>query len=111
MENGYDDAVRFHHFRHAFAVTHAAWLLVYHGNLRQGYLDDLDILGLLLSAIIHDLGHRCVAYIHICVVSKPRRQTTATCVCACVCVFSRACEPSGTTNAFEVNTASPIALL
>ena len=63
----------FHCFKHAFMVTHTAWLFLRHDNVRR-LLEDLDCLALLLSAICHDLEH------------------------------------PGTTNAFQVNTCSALAL-
>jgi class 3 adenylate cyclase len=63
----------FHCFKHAFMVTHTAWLFLRHDHVRR-LLEDLDCLALLLSAICHDVEH------------------------------------PGTTNAFQVNTCSPLAL-
>jgi hypothetical protein len=67
--------VPFHHFRHAFAVTHIAWLfLAESATLRTRLLTEADWLTLLLSALCHDLEH------------------------------------PGTTNAFQVNTQSALAV-
>jgi len=63
----------FHCFKHAFMVTHTAWLFLRHDPLRK-LLEDLDCLALLFAAICHDAEH------------------------------------PGTTNAFQVNTCSPLAL-
>ena len=63
------------HFRHAFAVTHIAWLfLAESATLRTRLLTEADWLALLLSALCHDLEH------------------------------------PGTTNAFQVNTGSALAV-
>lgn len=67
--------VPFHHFRHAFAVTHIAWLfLAESATLRTRLLTEADWLALLLSALCHDLEH------------------------------------PGTTNAYQVNTQSALAI-
>jgi hypothetical protein len=47
----------FHNVRHAFMVTHAAWLFLADSTLRQRLLEDLDCLALLLAALCHDLEH------------------------------------------------------
>jgi hypothetical protein len=64
----------FHNFRHSFMVCHACWLFLSDLSVRNGLLEELDVLALLLSAICHDLEH------------------------------------PGTTNAFQVNTGSVLAL-
>lgn len=47
----------FHNFRHAFRVSHVAFLFVARSDLRGRALRDLDVLALLFSAICHDLEH------------------------------------------------------
>lgn len=65
----------FHNFRHAFTVTHKAWMFLAHSEIRSQYLGDIECLALMFSAICHDLEH------------------------------------PGTTNAYQVNTRHPLALL
>ena len=55
-------------------IQHACWLFLNDVSVRDGLLEDIDVLSLLLAAICHDLEH------------------------------------PGTTNAFQVNTASVLAL-
>jgi hypothetical protein len=64
----------FHDFRHAFMIQHACWLFLSELSLRNGLLEELDVLALLLAAICHDLEH------------------------------------PGTTNAYQCNTGSALAL-
>ena len=48
----------FHHWRHAWNVCHAAWLLVESGGMRQAELvDEVGFYALLLSALAHDIDH------------------------------------------------------
>ena len=48
----------FHHWRHAWNVCHAAWLLVESGGMRQVELvDEVGFYALLLSALAHDIDH------------------------------------------------------
>ena len=64
----------FHDFRHAFMIQHVCWLFMSELSLRDGLLEELDVLALLLAAICHDLEH------------------------------------PGTTNAYQCNTGSALAL-
>jgi class 3 adenylate cyclase len=64
----------FHSFNHAWIIMHACWLFLTDLSLRNGLLEELDVLALLLAAICHDAEH------------------------------------PGTTNAYQVNTGSELAL-
>jgi hypothetical protein len=53
----YNDDNAFHNFRHAFTVTHTAYLFLTQSQLRHTRLRSIDTLALMLSAICHDLEH------------------------------------------------------
>lgn len=88
----------FHDFRHAFTVTHVAWLLVERGELRpRKMLDDLDTLGLLLSALCHVREENQL-------LNTPLIRSTPLIRCQDL-------DHGGVTNAFEINTESDLARL
>jgi len=49
--------VPYHNFTHAFNITHYLYVIIRKTKLRETFLDDLDLLALLISGIGHDLDH------------------------------------------------------
>lgn len=49
--------VPYHNFTHAFNIAHQLYILLRRTKLKEKYLDNVDALALLLSAIGHDLDH------------------------------------------------------
>jgi hypothetical protein len=47
----------FHCFQHAFMIMHACWLFLTDLSVRNGLLEEIDCLALLLAAVCHDLEH------------------------------------------------------
>ncbi|GMI32490.1 hypothetical protein TeGR_g15162 [Tetraparma gracilis] len=54
--NGYSKTTPYHNFFHGFDVMHVCYLLVSTCDA-DGYLEDFNILSLLVGAIAHDVGH------------------------------------------------------
>eukprot|EP00002_Diphylleia_rotans_P033653 TRINITY_DN7173_c1_g1_i1.p1 TRINITY_DN7173_c1_g1~~TRINITY_DN7173_c1_g1_i1.p1 ORF type:complete len:902 (+),score=163.63 TRINITY_DN7173_c1_g1_i1:68-2773(+) len=53
----YRTDVPYHNFVHAFDVTHCTYLFLKMGNMSR-FLNELDILGLMVASVCHDLDHR-----------------------------------------------------
>jgi len=53
---GYSTVTPYHNFYHGFDVMHVCYLIVSTGGA-DGYLEDFNILSLLVGAIAHDVGH------------------------------------------------------
>eukprot|EP00002_Diphylleia_rotans_P022039 TRINITY_DN4310_c0_g1_i4.p1 TRINITY_DN4310_c0_g1~~TRINITY_DN4310_c0_g1_i4.p1 ORF type:complete len:1071 (+),score=217.40 TRINITY_DN4310_c0_g1_i4:111-3323(+) len=53
----YRSDVPYHNFVHAFDVTHCTYLFFKHCNIRE-YLTDVEIFGLFVASVCHDLDHR-----------------------------------------------------
>lgn len=67
--------VPYHNFTHAFNITHQLYVMLRRSKLKEKFLDDIDVLAMLIAAIGHDLDHRGVNNVYYVKIDSILSQT------------------------------------